>query len=60
MPTKDENLESAPSSIAVPAHSKQSVSPWRTAKERADGIAAKKKRRRAAHRIGLKRSHANG
>ncbi len=60
MATKDDGLEAAPSSITAPARSKQSVSPWRTAEERAEAITAKKKRRRAAHRIGLRRSHANG
>jgi hypothetical protein len=38
----------------------RNVSPWRTAEERAAGILAKKKQRRAAHRVTLKRSHANG
>jgi hypothetical protein len=38
----------------------QNASPWRTAEERAAGILAKKKQRRAAHRVTLKRSHAKG
>lgn len=40
--------------------SSQNTSPWRTAEERAAGILAKKKQRRAAHRVALKRSHAKG
>jgi|HubBroStandDraft_4_1064222.scaffolds.fasta_scaffold28421_3 hypothetical protein len=60
MPIKDESSESAASSVPAPAHSKHYVSHWRTAEERADAIKAKKQRRRAAHRIALRRSPANG
>ncbi len=48
----------------TPAHTSSNPtprpSPWRTAEERAAGLLAKKKHRRAAHRVALKRSHANG
>jgi hypothetical protein len=48
----------------TPAHTSSSpaqrTSPWRTAAERAAGLLAKKKHRRAAHRVALRRSHANG
>jgi hypothetical protein len=60
MPAKDENQESVATSTSEPAHPRQYVSHWRTAKERADAIKAKKQRRRAAHRIALRRSPANG
>jgi hypothetical protein len=53
-----------PEPTATPAQAqvtpKQYVSRWRTAGERADALRAKKQRRRAAHRVALKRSHANG
>lgn len=58
MPTKDQTSESA--AIPAPAHSTQYVPRWRTAEERAAAIKAKKQRRRAAHRISLRRSPANG
>lgn len=60
MPTKDEGSESAATAVQAPAQSTQSVSRWRTADERAAGLKVKKQRRRAAHRIALRRSHANG
>ncbi len=60
MPTKDESSESAATSVPVTAHPTQHVSPWRTAEERAQALKTKQQRRRAAHRIALKRSHANG
>jgi hypothetical protein len=60
MSTKDERSESTVTSVPLPAHSRQYVSHWRTAEERAEALQAKKKRRRAAHRIALRRSHANG
>ncbi len=60
MPTKDETSGSAVSSVTMPAHSRQYVPRWSTAEARAEALKAKKHRRRAAHRIALKRSHANG
>ncbi len=60
MPTKDDSSQSAATSVPEPAHAKHYVSHWRTAEERAEGIRAKKQRRRAAHRIALRRSPANG
>ncbi len=60
MPTKDEIPELTANSAPVPAHSRQYVSHWRTAEERAEALRAKKQRRRAAHRIALRRSPANG
>jgi hypothetical protein len=60
MPTKNEGSEPAPSIVPAPEHSTQYVSHWRTAEERAEGLRVKKERRRAAHRIALRRSHANG
>jgi hypothetical protein len=60
MPAKDERSESAVTSVPLPAQSRQYVSHWRSADERAAALQAKKKRRRAAHRIALRRSSANG
>ena len=63
MPMKDEISESAATiatSTAAPAHSRQYVPRWHTAEDRADALRAKKQRRRAAHRIALRRSPANG
>jgi len=47
---------------ALPAEAspKDRPSHWRTSVERADGIRAKKKQRRRAHRASLKRSHTKG
>lgn len=56
----DESPESGAMPVQTPATVKQYVSRWRTAGERAEAIKAKKQRRRAAHRVALKRSHANG
>jgi hypothetical protein len=41
-------------------HAQRQVTRWRTAEERAGALKTKKQRRRAAHRIALRRSHANG
>ena len=60
MPTKDKISESEATPVSASGHSQQYVPRWRTAEERAQGIKAKKHRRRAAHRVALKRSHANG
>jgi hypothetical protein len=51
-------VTSTPDPPSVPA--KQHVTRWRTAEKRAAGLSAKKQRRRAAHRVALRRSHANG
>jgi hypothetical protein len=60
MSATDEILESSATPVQIPATVKQYVSQWRTAEERAEALRAKKQRRRAAHRVALKRSHANG
>jgi len=60
MPKKDESPESATSPVTAAPHSRQHVSHWKTAEERANALRAKKQRRRAAHRIALRRSSANG
>ena len=36
------------------------ASPSRAADKRADAVRAKKKKKRAAHRVALRRSHTNG
>jgi hypothetical protein len=60
MPTEQE----IPETNAAPAQSlvkpKQSVSRWRTAVERSQGLRSKRLRRRAAHRVALRRSHSKG
>jgi hypothetical protein len=60
MSTKDQGSESPATTAPLPVDSRHYVARWRTAEERATGMRAKKQRRRAAHRIALKRSHANG
>jgi len=60
MSKKNESSESPAISVPTLAQSKQYVSQWRTAEQRAEALQAKKKRRRAAHRIALRRSPANG
>ena len=60
MPTKDETSESTATTGSAPVHAKQYVPRWRTAEERAKGLKAKQLRRRAAHRVALKKSHAKG
>jgi len=60
MTTKKEGLESTPTPVPAPVHPRRSISGWRTAEERAEALRAKKQRRRAAHRITLRRSHARG
>jgi len=58
----DTKETSVPNAAPVQAQvtPKQDVSRWHTAAERAEALRAKKQRRRAAHRIALGRSHANG
>ena len=48
----------APAQLLI--HPKPQVSRWRTADERAEGLRTKKLRRRAAHRVALRRSHSKG
>lgn len=60
MATKEEASESTATPVQAPAHPRQYISRWRTAEERANGLRCKKQRRRAAHRIALRRSHAKG
>ena len=60
MPTKDETTESTTITVPAPVHARQYVPCWRTAQERAVGLKAKQLRRRAAHRLALRKSHANG
>jgi len=60
MTTKEQTsaVTSTSEQTAVPM--RQHVTCWRTAEERAGALKAKKQRRRAAHKIALRRSHANG
>jgi len=58
--TAQEVSESNTASTPSVVKPKQVVTHWRTAAERAQGIRSKKLRRRAAHRVALNRSHANG
>lgn len=60
MTSKDGTSDSAATTVSVPAHSTQYVAHWRTAEERAQALKTKMRRRRAAHRIALRRSPANG
>jgi hypothetical protein len=60
MAATKETLEPSTAPVQTQVTPKQYVSQWRTAGERAEGLRAKKQRRRAAHRVALKRSHANG
>jgi hypothetical protein len=60
MATKDETSESSATTVPAPVHARQYVPRWRTAEERANGLKAKQLRRRAAHRVALRKSHANG
>jgi len=60
MTTKEGSVEMTATPVPAPVHPRQNISRWRTAEERADALRAKKQRRRAAHRITLRRSHANG
>lgn len=60
MATKDETLEASATTVLAPVHAGQYVPRWRTAEERAKGLKAKQLRRRAAHRVALRKSHANG
>lgn len=58
----DKGKSSEPTTTSVPTvgNPKQHVARWHTAEERAAALLAKKQRRRAAHRIALRRSHAKG
>jgi hypothetical protein len=53
-----------PKPPATPAktqtHPRQNASLDRVADKRADAVSAKKKKKRAAHRVALRRSHTNG
>ena len=60
MATKQEGSETTATAVAKPTDPRQYLSRWRTAEQRANGLRAKKQRRRASHRVALKRSHANG
>jgi hypothetical protein len=60
MTTTMETPETSTTPPQEPVTPKQQVSRWHTAGERAEAIRAKKQRRRAAHRIALRRSHAKG
>jgi hypothetical protein len=54
----------SPESIAVPVKTQpqptRMAAPDRVADKRADALNAKKKKKRAAHRVALRRSHTNG
>ena len=58
MKEKQTELTAAPGPVAE--HPRPNVVRWRNADERAAALRAKKQRRRAAHRIALRRSHAKG
>lgn len=60
MTMKENNSELPATPGTAPERPKQHVIRWHTADERAAALRAKKQRRRAAHRIALRRSHANG
>lgn len=60
MSAKEKSPELTATSDPTPRHAKEHITQWRTAEERASALRAKKQRRRAAHRIALRRSHANG
>lgn len=60
MSGKQEGPETTATAVATPTAPRQFASRWHTAAERADGLRAKKQRRRASHRIALRRSPANG
>jgi hypothetical protein len=54
----------SPETIAVPVKTQPQLTrmatPDRVANKRADALNAKKKKKRAAHRVALRRSHTNG
>ena len=60
MAPKEDSSEPTATSTPTLTHAKQHVSRWRTAEERAKALRAKKQRRRAAHRIALRRSPSKG
>jgi hypothetical protein len=60
MATTKETPEPSTTPAQTQVTPKLYVSRWHTAGERAEGLKTKKQRRRAAHRIALRRSHANG
>jgi hypothetical protein len=60
MNIKEEEAESRAAAAPTATHVIQPISRWRTAKERGESVRAKKQRRRAAHRIALRRPHSKG
>jgi hypothetical protein len=56
MTTAPETSETNP----LPVAPKQPVTRWHSTEQRVAALHAKKLRRRAAHRVALRRSHANG
>jgi hypothetical protein len=52
------DANAAPAQVLV--NPKPHISRWRTASERSEGLRTKKLRRRAAHRVALRRSHSKG
>jgi len=52
--------EPNPTSAPAPGRPTQRDARPRTADARAESVRAKKKRRRASHKIALRRSHSNG
>ena len=52
--------ETAPPQLQTQETTKQQVSHWHTAAERAQALKAQMLRRRAAHRVALKRSYTKG
>jgi hypothetical protein len=52
--------EPTSTSVETQTHPAQNASPDRVADKRADGLRAKKKKKRDAHRVALRRSHTKG
>jgi hypothetical protein len=57
-------VEEIPESTVTPARTQtpqtQKASPNRAVDKRSDVVSAKKKKKRVAHRVALRRSHTNG
>ena len=60
MNAKEKSADLTATLDPTPGLPKQHITQWHTAEERAAALRSKKQRRRASHRIALRRSHANG
>jgi hypothetical protein len=60
MAAKEESPEPNATPAQAQTSSKPYVSRWHTTGERVEAVKAKMRRRRAAHRIALRRSHSKG